>query len=78
MTEWRPSFKYTMYTAKHTPTRIKEFCRDVSIRIIHNIGLLFKEKYGYMPARPDHDELIASMIISVYITMLEYKSRQKH
>ncbi len=77
MTEWRPSFKYTMYTAKHTPTRIKEFYRDVSIRIIHNIGLLFKEKYGYMPARPDHDELIASMIISVYKTMLEYKSRQK-
>ncbi len=66
-----------MYTAKHTPIRIKEFYRDVSTRIIHNIGLLFKEKYGYMPARPDHDELRASMIISVYKTMEEYKSRQK-
>ena len=77
MSEWRPSFKYTMYTAKHTPSRIKEFYRDVSIRIIHNIGLLFKEKYGYMPARPDHDELIASMIISVYKTMEEYKSGRK-
>lgn len=74
MPEWRPSFKYVIYTVKHTPTRIKEFYRDVSIRVIHNIGLLFKEKYGHMPARPDHDELIASMIISVYRTMEEYKS----
>ncbi len=77
MSDWRPSFKYTMYTAKNTPTRTREFYRDVSIRIIHNIGMLFKEKYGYMPPRPNHDELIVSMIISVYKTMEEYKNRRK-
>ncbi|NPA98148.1 MAG: hypothetical protein GXO43_02100 [Crenarchaeota archaeon] len=77
MVEWSPSFKYTLYVPKHTPSSVKEFYRDVSIRIIRNIGLLFKEKYGYMPARPDHDELVAAMIMAVYKTMEEYKSRKK-